>query len=194
MFYEWDKEDNIEYIKKIPLFHIESKTYIDLYSKKIKVTKEFLNIIENKTKLKQNNYLKYTAIFSDGKNSIGLEFNNDGIVISKSSVMLEDELNINEFMYSVKLSELNYEIIGEDEIQKETRQELKVKNILNVEINKMFKNKEYSKLKYIYLEWFNELLEDIDKMYENMLIKINNHLLEKEYIIYELIKLSYNNV
>jgi len=194
MFYEWDKEDNIEYIKKIPLFHIESKTYIDLYSKKIKVTKEFLNIIENKTKLKQNNYLKYTAIFSDGKNSIGLEFNNDGIVISKSSVMLEDELNINEFMYSVKLSELNYEIIGEDEIQKETRQELKVKNILNVEINKMFKNKEYSKLKYIYLEWFNELLEDIDKMYENMLIKINNHLSEKEYIIYELIKLSYNNV
>ena len=58
----------------------------------------------------------------------------------------------------------------------------------------MYNNKEFSKLKYIYLEWFNELLDDIEKMHNNMLKKLKCNLTEKEYNIYELIKLSYNNV
>ena len=32
MFYEWDKEDNIEFVKKIPLFHIDSKEFIDIFT------------------------------------------------------------------------------------------------------------------------------------------------------------------
>ena len=58
----------------------------------------------------------------------------------------------------------------------------------------MYKNKNYSKLKYIYLEWFNKLIDNIDEMYNNMLKSLENSLTEKEYNIYELIKLSYNNV
>lgn len=194
MFYEWDKEDNIEFIKKIPLFHIDTKTFADLLTKKVSVKNEFLKSIENKTKIKQNQYLKYTSIFSDGKNSIALEFNDDGIVINKSSLLLEDELNINEFMYTVNLSELDYTILSVDEIQNETRQELNIKRVIKIEIESMYKKKEYSKLKYIYLEWFDELLDSIEKMYNNMLKKIDSSLTEKEYSIYELIKLSYNNV
>ena len=194
MFYEWDEQDKIEFIKKIPLYHIDSKTYVDLFSNKIKVTGDFLKYIENKTKLKSNNFLEYAAIFSDGKNSIALEFNNKGEVINKSSLMLEDELNINEFMYSINLSELNYEIINSEIRYKETRQELKIKRILKLEIDSMYRNNELSKMKYIYLEWFNELLDNIDKMYNNMINKIKDNLSDKEYEIYELIKLSYNNV
>ena len=58
----------------------------------------------------------------------------------------------------------------------------------------MYQNKENSKLKYIYLEWFNKLEDNINLMYQNMLNKLNDKLTEKEYSIYELIKLSYNNV
>ncbi|MBQ7030963.1 MAG: DUF3603 family protein [Bacilli bacterium] len=194
MFYEWDEQDEIEFIKKIPLYHIDSKTYVDLFSNKIKITGDLLKHIENKTKLKSNNFLEYAAIFSDGKNSIALEFNNKGEVINKSSLMLEDELNINEFMYSINLSELNYEIINSEIRYKETRQELKIKRILKLEIDSMYRNNELSKMKYIYLEWFNELLDNIDKMYNNMINKIKDNLSDKEYEIYELIKLSYNNV
>ncbi|MBE6156214.1 MAG: DUF3603 family protein [Firmicutes bacterium] len=194
MFYEWDQEDSIEFIKKIPLFHIDSKAYIDLLTKRVILNENFLQSIENKTKIKQNNYLKYTSIFSDGKNSIVLEFNDDGLVINKSSLMLEDELNINEFMYSIKLSPIDYKVVDEDKISKETRQELKIKRLLKIEIENMYQKKEFSKLKYIYLEWFNELIDNIDKMYNKMLTKIGEDLTEKEYAIYELIKLSYNNV
>lgn len=191
MFYEWDKDDNIEFIKKIPLFHINQKEFLDLFINKIKINKDFLNKIENKTKLKED-YLKYTAIFSDGKNSIALEFNDDGLVINKSSLLLEDELNINEFMYNIELVNLDYNIINKELFYKDTRQELKIKNILKLEINNMYENKDYSKIKYIYLEWFNELNDNYDNMYKQMLNKLDNKLTNKEYEIYELIKITYN--
>jgi len=194
MFYEWDESDNIEFIKKIPLFHIDSKTFVDLLTKKVSLSKEFLKTIENKTKIKQNNYLKYTSIFGDGKNSIALEFDDNGVCINKSSLMIEDELNINEFMYTINLNKLDYKILGTEKLEKETRQELNIKKLLKLEIDSIYNKKQFSKLKYIYLEWFNELLDDIDIMYKNMLNKINENLTEKEYNIYELIKLSYNNV
>ena len=194
MFYEWDEYDTIEYFKKVPLFHVDTKILSHSISKIIKVDKELLNIIENKTKLKQNKFLKYTCILSDGKNSIALEFNDDGLVINKSSLTVEDELNINEFVYSISKSKINYEIIKDDTFFKETRQELKIKKVLKLEIDSMYKQKNHAKLKYIYLEWFDEILDNIDTMYNNMLDKINDKLTEKEYHIYELIKISYNNV
>lgn len=194
MFYEWDEEDTIEYVKKIPLIHVDSKTILNMISKVLVVDKEFLKKIENKTKLKQNNYLKYTSIFSDGKNALALEFNDDGVVINKSSLILEDELSVNEFMYNVVISKIDYEIKDKVKVTKETRQELKIKKLIKLEVEKMYQNKENSKLKYIYLEWFNKLENNINLMYQNMLNKLNDKLTEKEYSIYELIKLSYNNV
>ena len=165
-----------------------------MISKVLVVDKEFLKKIENKTKLKQNNYLKYTSIFSDGKNALALEFNDDGVVINKSSLILEDELSVNEFMYNVVISKIDYEIKDKVKVTKETRQELKIKKLIKLEVEKMYQNKENSKLKYIYLEWFNKLEDNINLMYQNMLNKLNDKLTEKEYSIYELIKLSYNNV
>ena len=191
MFYEWDKDDDMEFIKKIPLFHLNQKDFLNFYTKKIKINKDFLEKIEYKTKLKQDN-LKYTAIFSDGKNSVALEFNDKGEVINKSSVLLEDELNINEFMYNIEISEIDYEIIGVEKFFKDTRQEMKIKRILKLEINNMYQNSEYSKLKYIYLEWFNKLDDNYEKMYKHMLDKINQKLTSKEYDIYELIKITYH--
>ena len=194
MFYEWDELDYIEFIKKIPLFRIESNNLTEIILNKFQVNNDFLKQIENKTKLKNNKYLKYSCIVSDGKNSVALEFNDDGVVINKSSLIIEDDLNINEFIYSVNNSSFEYKIISKDNFFKETRQDLKIKNVLKIEIENMYKNKNYSKLKYIYLEWFDNILDNIDLMYKNMLGKISDKLSEKEYHIYELIKISYNNV
>ena len=194
MFYEWDEDDNLEYVKKIPLVHIDAKTYLNFRSKIVKVDTSFLKTILNKTKLKDNTILKYAVIISDGKNSMALEFNDDGETISKSSLILDDEININEFMYNISVTKIDYEVIKKDKIIKETRQEAKIKKILKLEILNMYQNKEYSKLKYIYLEWFDKLKDTPEVMYAEMLKKLKGNLGSKEYAIYELIKLSYNNV
>lgn len=193
-FYEWDKDDLIEYIKKIPIKHVDNKTLIDMLVCKIQVEKDFLEQIKDKTKLKDNRNLKYTCIFSDGKNTLALEFNDNGEVINKSSLLLDDDININEFMYNVDLIKINYKIINKDDLFNETRIDTKIKKIIRIEVENMYKTKNFSKLKYIYLEWFNKLLDNCDLMYQDMLNKLNDHLTDKEYRIYELIKLSYNNV
>lgn len=192
MFYEWDKCDNIEFIKKIPLYHVDNKVYKDFLTKKIKVDTNFLSNIFNKTKLKQSKVLKYACIFGDGKNAIAIEFNDDGTLISKSSILLEDELNINEFMYSINILNLDYIVLEKERIRKETRQEEKIKKILRIEIDNMYKNNNKSKIKYIYLEWFDELSDNYDLMYNKMINKLNNKLTKKEYEIYNIFKLTFS--
>ena len=191
MFYEWDNCDNIEFIKKIPLFHIDNKDYKDLLTKKIRVDISFLKNIFNKTKLKQNKVLKYACIFGDGKNAIAVEFNDDGTIISKSSILLEDELNINEFMYSITITNLDYKVIAKERIRKETRQDERIKKLLKMEIENMYLNNK-SKLKYIYLEWLNELSDHYKLMYNSMLNKLDSKLTKKEYEIYNLLKLTFS--
>ena len=194
MFYEWDENDAVEYIKKIPIIHVDSKTMHHLLFDIVKVSPEFLKTILDKTKLKQNNTLKYASIFSDGKNNIALEFNDEGKVIGKSSIFLDDEISINEFMYNISVTKLDYEVIKKDKVLKDTRQELSVKKLIKTEIESIYKNKNYSKLKYIYLEWFNELNDNTLEMKSKMIHKLDGNLTKREYHIYDLIKMSYNNV
>lgn len=194
MFYEWDEEDCFDIIKKIPIFHVSSQTITSFLYNIIKVDSSFLKLIENKTKTKQNTILLYSCIISDGKNNLALEFNKLGEVINKSSLQVEDEINLNEYICGIELFKINYKIIKYQKPSSNIRQEEKIKRILNIEINNMYKNKEYSKLKYIYLEWFNEINNDLNYIYNKMINKIKDNLTESEYHIYEIIKLSYNNV
>lgn len=194
MFYEWDEQDIIEFAKRIPLYQVDTQMLSDAISNIIKVDKDFLKQIENKTKIKQNKFLNFACIISDGKNSMALEFNENGIIINKSSLTVEDELNINEFIYSINKIDIKYDIIEGCPRNKETRQELRIKKILKLEIKDIYNKKNYSKLKYLYLEWFDEILTNIEEMYMNMLNKIEDKISDKEYHIYEIIKMSYNNV
>ena len=194
MFYEWDEFDNIEFIRKIPIMYIDTLTLKDLYKSKVKVTSEFLKKIENKTKLKKNKYIKYSCIFTDGKNTLAIEFNDKCESISKSSILLEDELNIIEFSYGMSKSTFEYLVLEEESKKSYTRQEEKIKHVLKCELDKIMNDKNYSKLKYLYIEWFQKLLNDNYKMYEEMINKLNGEITDKEYKIYEFIKKSYNNV
>lgn len=61
------------------------------------------------------------------------------------------------------------------------------------EINSLKRKKDYLKLEYLYLEWFNKI-NDNEDICAVMLDKVNNEDSLKLYKLYNLIKLSYNNV
>ena len=64
-FFEWEKDDNIEHIRRIPIFKVSPKNFIDFKTKKIKVEEEFLNKIKNKTEIfcnKTINYIEYCTV------------------------------------------------------------------------------------------------------------------------------------
>ena len=51
-FYEWEENDNIEFIKKIPLFKVSTSNLKILLKYQVKFAEEILEQIKNKTILK----------------------------------------------------------------------------------------------------------------------------------------------
>lgn len=193
MFYEWEEEDSIDIIKKIPIFQVNIKTFKDLINNEINVDLEFLKSIENRTELK-NKTLKYVALFASKNGAIALEFNNEGQSIYRSFLQVDDELGAIEMLFTLPVYKLNYTILKKISISKNLRKEDNIKNFIKKEIDLLYNKKEIDKLKYLYNEWFLKDNDDILKIYNEMNKKLQDKLSDREITIYNLIRLSYNNV
>ena len=125
---------------------------------------------------------------------IALEFDKDGNSISRSFLEVGDDLNIAEVLYTMDIIKLDYEVIKRIDYNRSLRDENKIKLIIRTELETLEKNKEYTKLKYLYMEWFNKEPSDGENMYKVMNEKLSDEIGIKEKRIYDLIKLSYNKV
>ncbi len=190
-FYDWEKDDNIEYYKKLPLFQVSTEVFEDILNNQIMVEKNFLDLI--KTKTKSNNY-EYIALFGDKNSVIALEFDENGLNIDRSFLNLDDELNIIEIMYTVPTQKLIYREIKKIAYNESLRAEDRIKHIIKTEIESLNNKKEYFKLEYLFVEWFNTFPQNKESMIEIMKEKLNHTIGEKEINILNLIKLSYNVV
>ena len=193
MFYEWNENDVIEFIKKIPLFSVNNKVLKDLIYNEIVVDKEFLNLIEDKCELK-NGTLKYVALFASKNGAIALEFNNDGKSISRSFLQVDDEIGVTEMLYTIPLFKFDYTLGQKIKINKNLRIEEDIKKFIELEIDSLYKKGNFDKLKYLYNEWFSKDSDDLNIIYKDMKEKLKGDLTDKEMNIYNLIRLSYNNV
>jgi len=189
-FYEWNIKDEIEHIKKIPFIKVSTNTLYDFLNKEIKIDLDFLKEIQNITQKYDLTKLEYACIFTDGITSVALEFNKEGFSTYKSRLQLEDEEEIIRYVKKEEVRNIKYEIIKDEKtISFLTRKEAKIKNFLEKEINKTYQNKEYSKLQYLYLEYFDLLEENPKTMKDNLIKSMKKEIDEKHYIIYELVLL-----
>lgn len=167
-FYEWDQSDNIEHLRKIPIFKVDFKTLKDFKEYNIVIDKTFLKNIKNKTEVFSNkliNYIEYSAIFTDSSDLVIMEFDNDGKNVLKSSMLLdelEDTLEESEMLEETKILYNKKNKISSNEFM--TRNEKTVLNYIRKEINYLTKVKNYDKLKYLYFEWYNKKENDINKI------------------------------
>ena len=90
-FYEWQEKDSIDHVKKIPIIRIPTKMMTSLLSLKIKVSNSFLQEIKDSTSIYNHRDLKYATLFTDLNRVVALEFDNTGISIRKSSLLLDEE-------------------------------------------------------------------------------------------------------
>ena len=194
-FYEWEEDDNIEFIKKIPLFKVSTTNLKTFLKYQVKFDEELLEQIKNKTMLKNSNAtLPYCMLLCDSKNSLALELNEKGEVISRSKLLLCDEINLNEIMFTMKEQKLKYEKLDKFIENKDIRQIKKIKKVISCEIKDLFEKQNISKLKYLYFEWFDEICENLQDIYSRMIKDLYDNYSEKQQNIYNLIKLSYNQV
>ena len=193
-FYEWTLEDDLEHIKKIPIIRISEVMLKDLLTSKIKIDKSFLFKIKCKTESYFHNevdIIDYAVIVTTLKKAIALELDNEGNVIYKSNLLLDEEEEILEIGEELVVMDIPYKVVKKNnKISYLTRKEEEEKKFLVKEIKKIKLNKEESKLNYLYKEFFTKEIDNFNdklKLIEEEISKDYNKFHHK---LYNLLKLS----
>lgn len=189
-FFEWREEDEPEFILKIPVFKISIEDMNKLKNNNFCVNKSFLNSLFDKTEVYAPNAvkkIKYSCVLANEECAFAVEFDNDGNSYMKSNISIDEENEIIEFILQMKYTIIDYKITSYNKSKNEfsTRREKEVSNHICKSLEKMFKNRESSKLKYIFYEIYSEKIDDYNRAYVKLLNIANN----KDSKFYELEKL-----
>ena len=170
-FFDWNKNDKMIHIKKIPIIIISTSAIKELINYKVKINEEFLNDIYNKTELWNfADKINYCALFSDTTSILAIEFDSKGNSIKKSYLLIDEELEILEDTKKFKEKNIEYKILDKTNYIFKTRKELREEKFIENEL----KNIENDKLNYIYFEFFGKheknkktILNSINRLSKN---------------------------
>ncbi|MBP3461718.1 MAG: DUF3603 family protein [Bacilli bacterium] len=189
-FYDWNKNDNIVHIRKIPILKIDTIDLYNIKNNKIKIELKFLEKIRNKTEIftsKTVKNIEYAFLLSDGKKVLAILKQDKKI--KKSSLLIDEEMDVLEEIEREEMTKIEYKIVDKEETKElKTRKQNEIEKFVKKELEKI-KNQD-EKLKYIYYECFNKK----EKSKEKILIElnnINNHIInEKLYKFFKLIEVK----
>lgn len=192
-FYEWSDSDNIEHIKKIPLFKVTDNQMLDIIKNTIKIDQDLISKIYNRTEMfnrKKIVNIPYAIIIGNSRECYAFKFNKYGDELSRSNLILDEKDEVLEFINNIKVDDIKFSTIkylSDDDIG--TRFERDSKRHLKSEIKKIYNSDDYNKMKYVYREIFEQCLEDKNKMYTNLINEINAPWGDKHQKLLDLFKL-----
>lgn len=185
--FEWNKEDKISHIRKIPLIVISSLDLYNLINKKIIIDSSFLTKIYRKTEVfskRDNYYLDYSFLATDKNEIIAFKLDKNGLIKQYSKLLVEEEIEVLNYSESLSYQSIEYKIISSKKLEHfKTRNENKIKKFIYEEIKKI--ENDSDKLKFLYLECFgkiknrnllNIIYQQLAKNWENVYIKIYDFL------------------
>ncbi len=155
-FYEWQKTDKIINIKRLPIYKVSIKDY--------------LNIKNNKVTIKRDSLPKADKVFliTSGIEILGLFIDNHGKVLKKSSLIFEESDDILEDKDNFKQIKIVYHIDEPIKQNNKGRIEIEKINYINEYIKKLDYKKDEYLLKYIYYDIYNEEEDDANKIYNHL--------------------------
>lgn len=185
-FYEWNLNDDICHIRKMPIFKLTTKQLTDMFNNEIQVESNLMKYIYNKTEIFLKNEVKtinYACLLSDGDNVLAVKFNKNGVIISKSSLLIEEEEEVTDLVLRMKLKPIDYKItkIG-NHFQFKTRKEKEIEKFIKTKIKE---ETNLEKLRYLYFDCFgkkeldrdkiiNRIKKEIDTNWDEIYLKIYN--------------------
>lgn len=176
-FFEWNQNDSIYHVRKIPIFRIKSNDFLNLLTNNIKVDEKFIESIKGKTDFfgPNKDELKYCCLFTDSNDVVVVIFDMNGNSILKSDLLIEESLDILEISLRISEKNIKYKSLNNSKDNKfMTRNMSKMRNRLLKKINS-FSKEDIIKLKYIYYECFNEEENDYNKMINKLKKNIDNN-------------------
>jgi len=193
-FFEWDKKDDIEHIKKIPLFRVSSKTLGDLLYKKVEVDASFLKEIKDRTEVftkSSEEVIEYACLFCDSSRVVAIEFTENGVNFYKSFLLLDEEEELLDIADSLNTIPLTYKVKKNMQNTKFlTRKEEFIRNYLMKDIKASYTTKNYHKINYMYEECFSYADKSIEEKYQELLHDINTNFTSKYLNLFQILRLS----
>lgn len=187
-FYDWNKNDNIRNIKKIPFYKTDKKNLNLFKYNKFKII-NILDEIHNETQIytnKKNKFIEYSLVLCDGDEAIVFNLDSKGICIGKSMMLPDEESEILHSSINISCKNIEYEIISNDNIRMfETRNQVKIVNYLVKTIHDI---NDVDKLNYIYFECFSKHSNTPKK---ELIDLFNSSWNDKYYKIYDFLHLIY---
>ena len=156
-FYEWHIKDKIINVKRVPIYKISHKDYLNI--------KYHTTIIEKNALPKQSKIFLLTS----GLEVMGILIDNQGNVIKKSSLLFEEADDILEDHDKIKVINLKYKITKKNNLNLMSRIKKEKVDYINYYLKKLDKQKDEYLLKYLYFEIFNIEEKDIDVVYHKLL-------------------------
>lgn len=192
-FFEWNKNDNIYHIRKIPIFKTNQRKLNEIKNNIIKFNTNNLNLINNKTERFKNNSVikqKYIFIIGTENECLALKLNKNGITSHKSSLLPSEQEDVINLLKQIQETDINYTIISKISTDNfKTRFEKENKIFIINELNKIYKQNNFQKLNYLCLECFNKEEKDIHTAYNKLKTEIQktNKNFQKIYNIFKTI-------
>ena len=173
-FFQWKKGDKIINVKKIPAFKVSSEDLKYLKYNIVKVSKEFLDKIYNLTCFYSKMDYKYLCLVSDTNESLGIMFDKDGKLIKRSSLVFDEEDEVNEEVCGDDFVKIEYVENRNKNIEYLSRIEKERRDFLLKFVNNLDVNDDENILKYIYYDYFEKEEEDTLKIKQIIINKIND--------------------
>ena len=181
-FYEWKRKDNIKNITRIPIYRVSSEDILILKSNKIKISSSFLNRIKEDNK----KYKKIICLVSNTKISIGLLFDDKGNLLKRSSLIYEEEDEVNDISKDLDITKIEY-IENEEKLPTSTlRIDIERKESLADFIDN---TNDLKILKYLYYEYFYKECNNIQKIKKELKKEIDKAWTKKQKNLYHTISL-----
>lgn len=192
-FYEWNTNDNISHIRKIPMIKIDDNSLKSIIQDNISVSLEFLKKISNRTEMFTNKsikILKYVCLFVGTKDVIAIEFNDKGNKKRISRLLLDEREDVLNVANDIKSIDISLEVDNKKKtIIFKTRKENQIYHYIMRE----FQKKNYERLKYIYFECFNEQEDEYNKIIKDLKEKLTYEWNDTYPKIYNILRISSSN-
>lgn len=186
-FFEWNKKDNIINIKKIPLFIVNNDIFNSMKYDYVSVNTSFIESIRDKTYTYNRQKIGNTCLLSNGKQVIGVLFNDKGELIKRSSLLLDEEEEVLDEIYSNEVTDIEIVKIKKGKSNDSVnRAQKEKKDFLIRYINR---EKNSTNLKYLYYDYFEKDEGDSSVIRESLINEINNNWNKKIDGFYDTVKI-----
>lgn len=178
-FFEWNENDDIIHIKKIPLFKIDNSCFDHIKKNIVIFDKGFLKEIQNRAEKFSRKYcsvIPYCCLLSNGKEAMAIKLNKNGFVIGRSSLLLDENDDVINMAKTLNKYHVNFTIFKICfSVNNKTRYEKKQQAAVFDMIDKLYRNSEFQKLQFLFFECFGKDENNMDKIVENLKKEIKTH-------------------